>query len=133
MDIVSRDEKLDVNRAIELRDWAESEFQKRGFSSRYVMKIGLIVEEICMSIVDKNPGVNVLAELTLFFEGEPKIILRDNGKFFDVTQDNLGSFRDFFIYSVLMKGNTQNRFLETQNYNRHVFSLLPEKLEVDEA
>lgn len=134
MDIVSRDEKLDSNRAIELRDWAESEFQKRGFSSRYVMKTGLIVEEICMSIVDKNPGVNVLAELTLFFEGEPKIILRDNGKFFDMTQDNLGSFRDFFIYSVLMKGNTQNRFLETQNYNRHVFSLLPEKLEeVDEA
>ncbi|WP_256625862.1 MATE family efflux transporter [Selenomonas ruminantium] len=120
-DIVSQDEVLNICNVIKLRDWAEGEFQKRGFSSRYVMKVGLLVEEIGMSVVEKNLGTNILAELTLFFDGEPKIILRDNGIHFDMTQDNLSSFRDYFLYSLLTEENIGKNFLETQNYNRHIF------------
>ena len=126
-DIVSRDELLDTCKVIELRDWAECEFQKRGFSSRYVMKIGLLIEEICMSVVEKNSDLKILAELTLFFERKPRIILRDNGILFDMTQDNLRSFRDFFIYNLLTEGKINKKFLETQNYNRHVFILSSKK------
>lgn len=123
-DIVSKDYALDNHNVIKLRDWAEEEFSNRGFTSKYALKVGLLVEEIGMIIVEKNPCMNVLAELTLFFEEEPKLILRDNGRSFDMTQDNLGSFRDFFLYNFLTSENINSKFLETQNYNRHVFRLL---------
>jgi|GEM_PF-3144858 len=124
-DIVSKDVSLDVQKVIDLRGWVETEFEKRSVPSQNVMKIGLLIEEIGMSIVDHNPGTNVLAELTVFFEGEPKIILRDNGIRFDMTTDNLVSFRDFFLYSFLTEENIGNKFLETQNYNRHFFRFSP--------
>ena len=66
-DIVSRDEKLNLERVLELRDWAEAEFSKRGFDGKISMKAALIVEEIGMSIVDNNPNTPPLSELTLFF------------------------------------------------------------------
>ena len=44
-DIVSRDEKLNLERVLELRDWAAAEFSKRGFDSRLTMKIALIIED----------------------------------------------------------------------------------------
>lgn len=125
-DVISKDVLLDVQKVIALRDWAETEFKVRGFSSHHAMKVGLLIEEIGMSIVDHNTDTNVLAELTMIFEGEPKIILRDNGIRFDMTQDNLASFRDFFLYSFLTEENIDNRFLETQNYNRHIFRFTTE-------
>ena len=122
-DIVSRDAKLNLERVLELRDWAEGEILKRGIDSKLVMKIALIIEKIVMSIVENNPNDEILAELTLIFGEEMQIIIRDNGKRFDLTDEAVNSFRSFFIYSFLEGSETLRSYLTTQNYNRHIFTL----------
>lgn len=122
-DILSRDALLAVEKVIELRNWAEAEYQKRGFTKMAQMKVGLLLEEIGMNIVENNKDTEILAELTLFFDDKPKIIIRDNGKHFDITQDNLQSFRDYFLYNFINAENIGNKFLTTQNYNRHIFQM----------
>ena len=123
-DIVSRDAKLNLERVLSLRDWAEGEFLKRGIDSRLVMKIALIIEEIGMLIVENNPEIEPLAELTIIFGDEIRIIIRDNGKHFDLTDETVNSFRNFFIYSFLDGSSTDRSYLTTQNYNRHIFTLI---------
>lgn len=123
-DTVSRDAKLNLERVLELRDWAEAEFQKRGFDSKLTMRIALIIEEVGMSIVENNPNEEPLAELTLIFGEKIQIIIRDNGKRFDLTDEKVNSFRSFFLYSFLEGSSTDRSYLTTQNYNRHVFTLI---------
>ena len=125
-DIVSRDAKLNLERVLSLRDWSEGEFLKRGFDSKLVMKISLIIEEIGMLIVENNPEIEPLAELTIIFGDEIRIIIRDNGKRIDLTDETVKSFRNFFIYSFLEGSNVGKRYLTTQNYNRHIFELIKE-------
>jgi len=122
-DIVSRDENLNFERVLELRDWAEAEFIKRGFDSMVTMKISLIIEEVGMSIVENNPNNEPLVELTLIFGEKMQIIIRDNGKRFDLTDEKVDSFRSFFLYSFLAGSSTDRSCLTTQNYNRHIFTL----------
>ena len=122
-DIVSWDAKLNLERVLELRDRAEAEFLKRGINSKLTMKISLIIEEIGMSIVDNNPNDEPLAELTLIFGEKMQIIIRDNGKRLDLTDETVNSFRSFFIYSFLEGSGTLRSYLTTQNYNRHIFTL----------
>ncbi len=122
-DIVSWDAKLNLEKVLELRDRAEAEFLKRGFDGKISMKAALIVEEIGMSIVDNNPNTPPLVEMTLFFDEQPKIIIRDNGMNFDLTDEAVSSFRSFVIYSFLEGSQIDNKYLTTQNYNRHIFSL----------
>ena len=123
-DIVSRDAKLNLERVLSLRDWSEGEFLKRGFDSKLVMKISLIIEEIGMLIVENNPEIEPLAELTIIFGDEIRIIIRDNGKRIDLTDETVKSFRNFFIYSFLDGSSTERSYLTTQNYNRHIFTLI---------
>lgn len=123
-DIVSRDEKLNLERVLELRDWAEAEFSKRGFDSHLTMKISLIIEEVGMLIVENNPNEDPLAELTLIFGEKIQIIIRDNGKRFDLTDEKVNSFRSFFLYSFLEGSSTDRNYLTTQNYNRHIFTMI---------
>ena len=123
-DIVSRDAKLNLERVLELRDWSEAEFLKRGIDSKLVMRISLIIEEIGMSIVENNPNDEPLAELTLIFGEKMQIIIRDNGKRFDLTDEAVNSFRSFFLYSFLEGSGTVRSYLTTQNYNRHIFTLI---------
>ena len=79
-----------------------------------------------MSIVENNPKNSALAELTIIFDEKPRIIIRDNGLHFDLTNENVNSFRSFFIYSFLEGNNIGRRYLTTQNYNRHIFELIKE-------
>jgi len=123
-DIVSRDAKLNLERVLGLRDWAEGEILKRGIDSKLAMRISLIIEEIGMSIVENNPNEEILAELTLIFGEKMQIIIRDNGKHFDLTDEEVNSFRSFFIYSFLEGSKTNRSYLTTQNYNRHIFTLI---------
>lgn len=122
-DIVSRDSRLTLEKVMALRDWGEREFIKRGFDAKIALKVALLIEEIGMSIVDNNPNNQPLAELTLFFDEQPKIIIRDNGMHFDLTDEAVTSFRSFFVYSLLDAGKIANNYLTTQNYNRHVFCM----------
>ena len=123
-DIVSRDEKLNLEQVLELRDWAEAEFSKRGFNSRLTMNISLISEEVGMSIVENNPNEDPLSEFTLIFGEKMQIIIRDSGKRFDLTDEKVNSFRSFFLYSFLEGSSTKRSYLTTQNYNRHIFTLI---------
>ena len=123
-DIVSRDAKLNLERVLELRNWSEAEFIKRGFDSHLTMKISLIIEEVGMSIVENNPNEEPLAELTLIFGEKIQIIIRDSGKRFDLTDEKVNSFRSFFLYSFLEGSSTDRSYLTTQNYNRHIFTMI---------
>ena len=77
-----------------------------------------------MSIVENNPNEEPLAELTLIFGEKTQIIIRDNGKRFDLTDEKVNSFRSFFLYSFLEGSSTDRSYLTTQNYNRHIFTMI---------
>ncbi len=122
-DIISRDSVLNLEKVMELRDWAEEEILKRGFNEKFSMKAALIIEESGMLIVDNNSDISPLAELTIFFDENIKIIIRDNGKRFDLTDEQVNSFRKFFIDVLIESSQTNVRYLTTQNYNRHILRL----------
>ena len=67
-----------------------------------------------MLIVDNNPNDEPLAELTLIFGEKMQIIIRDNGKHIDLTDETVISFRKFFIYSFLEGSGTMRSYLTTK-------------------
>lgn len=122
-DIISRDAVLNLEKVVEFCDWVEEELLKRDFDEKIAMRVTLIIEEIGMLIVENNPKISAFVEVTIFFDENVKIIIRDNGARFDLTDEQVNSFRNFFVYSFLEGTRTDRRYLTTQNYNRHIFRL----------
>ena len=82
-----------------------------------------MIEDLGMLIIDKNKKQPVLTEISISFKDDIKVVMRDDGVLYDVTNpDEALSFRSMFI-SGLLKNGARSDYLFTQNYNRNVFSL----------
>jgi hypothetical protein len=122
-DIVSKDVVLTVDKLMEIRNWARRECEKRGIASSVIIKIELLLEELGMLIIEKNGIRPPLAEVSICFKKDIKVIIRDDGKIYDVTDPDAAlSFRSMFVTELLQKGS-RSAYLLTQNYNRNVFTL----------
>jgi len=122
-DIVSKDVVLTVDKLMEIRGWAGKECDKRGIASSVRNKIELLLEELGMLIIERNGIRPPLAEVSICFKKDIKVMIRDDGEIYDVTDPDAAlSFRSLFVTELLQKGS-RSAYLLTQNYNRTIFTL----------
>lgn len=120
-DIVSKDIIVTPEQVIGLRDWVEEEFDKRGIGSSKRNRAMLLTEECGMQILSKNDASPVLLEASLFFEDNIRLIMRDNGENFEVTNaDEHLNFRGMFL-AGLSESFISTNYMLTANYNRNQF------------
>ena len=122
-DIVSKDVVLTVDRLMEVRNWAGCECDKRNIASSVKLKIELLLEELGMLIIDRNGIHPPLAEFSICFKKDIKVMIRDDGVIYDVMDPDAAlSFRSMFATELLQK-DSRSAYQLTQNYNRNVFSI----------
>ena len=94
------------------------------FSKKEANHAGLFVEEIGLTILEKNKQAKkpILIELSLFYEEDSVLIVeRDSGQLFDLTDsDNQVKGLSSFVLSGLMKAHDEKKYLVTTGYNRNM-------------
>ena len=84
----------------------------------------LLVEEVLMAIKDHNHARKVYAEVTADFNDGIRLVIRDDGKIFDITDTDgqVSSLRTYLV-AALMNRQHHRRNLLTTGYNRNIFRL----------
>ena len=116
---------LSTEAVISVRDSASEFLRSHGIQERTVTQVMLIIEETGMLILERNTK-RVLAEYTIEIEEEQsvKITIRDDGKIFDVTDEDLNvtSLRSYVV-SQLMTTQKQKKNIITTSFNRNMFDV----------
>lgn len=96
--------------------------RSHGFSSADAQRAPLVVEEVLMSIRERNAGRLVSGEVALDLNDGVAVTVRDNGVVFDLTDTDakIGSFRDYLV-SRLMVAQPIKIALQSAGINRHRF------------
>ena len=86
------------------------------------MRAALMTEEVFMAVKDRNKGRTVLGEVTLDMNDGVKLVLRDDGEIFDITDadQQISSLRTFLVASI-MERQSGRLNLVTTGFNRNVF------------
>ena len=86
------------------------------------MRAALMTEEVFMAVKDRNRGRTVLGEVTLDLNDGVKLVLRDDGEIFDITDadQQISSLRTFLVASI-MERQSGRLNLVTTGFNRNVF------------
>ncbi|MCQ2390917.1 MAG: hypothetical protein MJ240_05800 [Kiritimatiellae bacterium] len=87
-------------------------------------RAALIVEEAFMVVRDRNKGRRILGEVTLDLNDDVRLILRDDGEIFDITDADAAavSLRAYLV-ATLMANQRYRRNLTTSGFNRNIFRL----------
>ena len=119
---------LDESLSVSLSQKASALLLEKGYSSRLQNLAAFYLEEILMLILKKNEPVVVLAECTLIMEEKAvRLILRDTGRIFDLTDDEAfpDSFRQYVVANMILLLDSKVH-LVTTGYNRLEFVLSEE-------
>ena len=86
------------------------------------MRAALMTEEVLMAVKDRNRGRTVLGEVTLDLNDGVRLVLRDDGEIFDITDSDqqISSLRTFLVASI-MESQSGRLNLVTTGFNRNVF------------
>ena len=86
------------------------------------MRAALMTEEVFMAVKDRNRGRKVLGEVTLDLNDGVRLVLRDDGEIFDITDadQEISSLRTFLVASI-MERQSGRLNLVTTGFNRNVF------------
>ena len=98
------------------------------YSKKEANRAALLVEEICLTIIERNKKLKkpVLIELSLFFEADSVLIIqRDSGELFNLTDPDLQiKGLSGFILSGLMEAHKEEKaYLVTTGYNRNMIRI----------
>ena len=98
------------------------------YSKTEANRAALFVEEICLTIIERNKKFKkpVLIELSLFFEADSVLIIqRDSGELFNLTDPDLQiKGLSGFILSGLMEAHKEEKaYLVTTGYNRNMIRI----------
>ena len=95
-----------------------------GICRRTRNNVTLIVEEIYMLVIEANPGKMLTGECTLSIGSEILLVLKDNGKLFDVTNcdTDVTSFRRYML-SCVLQTHPDKINITTLCCNRNAFRL----------
>ena len=123
-EIIVMDDLLTSDNAGKLAGQVKDALLSRGYPKEESLRAALFVEEIGLTVIEKNRQTKkkILIELSLFFEDDSVLIIeRDSGKLFDITDpdlqiDGLSSM----ILSGLMDSHKEKAYLVTTGYNRNM-------------
>ena len=75
-----------------------------------------------MAVKDRNRGKRILGEVTLDLNDGVRLVLRDDGAIFDITDADaeISSLRTFLVASI-MESQAGRLNLVTTGFNRNVF------------
>ena len=118
------DDTLTPETAATLAERVGTSLLSHRYPNRAVNRAKLFVEEIGLTILEKNGRAKkpVLIELSLFFEGGSVLIIeRDSGVLFDLTESDVqvGELSSF-ILSGMMEAHKEKAYLVTTGYNRNM-------------
>lgn len=123
-----RVEEKTTSRSLRLTDAAVVEVseligEKLKRNPGVALKTSLLVEEVLLAVRDRNAGKKVLAEVTLIDGDEARLILRDDGEIFDITDADakISSLRGFVVANLMEKQLNRQNLIIT-GFNRNVFS-----------
>ena len=91
------------------------------------MRAALMTEEVFMAVRDRNRGKRVLGEVTVDLNDGVRLVLRDDGEIFDITDADaeISSLRTFLVASI-MESQRGRLNLVTTGFNRNVFEFKDE-------
>ena len=117
-----RDEKTHVFNLSLTDDEIVETSRKIGEFPGVPMRAALMTEEVLMVVKDRNRGRRVLGEVTLDLNDGVRLILRDDGEIFDITDSDqeVSSLRTFLVASI-MESQSGRLNLVTTGFNRNVF------------
>ena len=86
------------------------------------MRASLMAEEVFMVVKDRNKGRTVLGEASVDLNDGIRLILRDDGEIFDITDADarISSLRTFLVASIMEKQAQRLNFVST-GFNRNIF------------
>ena len=124
--IADFDVVLTPENVIKLRDNSEKFLLEHSIPSKTINKLLLLVEETGMTIIEHNKNNKILAEYTIeiFESNNVRLIVRDNGKIFNITDKNLHimSLRNYIFAQLMsMKALKNNENITTISNNRNIF------------
>ncbi len=118
------DDTLTAESATALSQKVEESLLERQYGKGAAGRAALFVEEIGLTILEKNRKAKkpLLIELSLFFEPDSVLIIeRDSGELFDLTDPDLEvKGLSSFILSGLMQAQREKTYLVTTGYNRNM-------------
>lgn len=87
-------------------------------------RAALLVEEALMIVKDRNVGRRILAEVTVDLRDGLRLVLRDDGGIFDITDADarVSSLRSYLV-SNLMAATPGRRNMLTTGFNRNAFRI----------
>ena len=123
--ISSYDIVLTPENTIKMRDDIECLLRKNNVTDKTIYRIMLLIEELGTLITEQNPGKKIYCECTIKIsdsEKEIKIIMRDSGKIFNITDSDMEiSSLNAFVVSSMMEKYENRKNLTTMGYNRNEF------------
>ena len=109
---------------IGLQKTVEALLNENGMDRRTVGRIKLLIEELYMLIAEKNEGMQVLSEMTVFLRPEGvQLISKDDGVLFDISEEDVSvtSIASFVVSNYMEKLGNDRRHLTTMSFNRSAF------------
>ena len=121
-EILDFDLELSEQTILKLRNDIEKVLLEQQVDQRTTLRIMLLVEELGLLVLNKNPGRTVIAECTLMIGDEIQLIFRDDGILFDITdEDNAISSIQSYVVASMMAYQKRKGHLVTTSYNRNIF------------
>ncbi len=110
---------------IYVRDNIGKDLEQSGYSKETINKLMLLVEETLMMIHENNPQKQVLAECSVLMDDSLKLIIKDDGIIFDLTNSDmkLNSLRSYIVSNLAQNISTQKMHFLALSYNRNVFEI----------
>jgi len=121
--IVSYDYTISTDEIMSIRDALAEELKARSINQDTISKVMLAFEEVSMLTMEYNTH-KVHAECTLIFnENDFTMIIRDAGKFLDITDTDMyvQSLRSYLVSTMVQK-YINVRHISASNINRLTFS-----------
>jgi len=117
--------ELNPQNVITTRDNIGRALEEKGYTKGIVNKVMLLIEETLMMILENNPEKLVLAECSILMDDSLKVIIKDDGIIFDLTNSDmkLSSLRSYIISNLAENISPRKMHFLTLSYNRNVFEI----------
>lgn len=116
------DSVLGKDRLSDISVKVQAELTEQGYDKSSAMKAALFTEEIGATLLEQNGDKKIWVEYSLLYDKESvRLIIRDTGKIFDVTDPDLQvKGLSSFVISGLLNAQKEKDYIPTTGYNRNI-------------